>query len=92
MVHFSLSISRGGFPSTLLERRAGCSIDVVLVGVHQCMQNFVPQDHKRSRAGFFEGASWPPKFCLLLWKTPVSEDHVSRPAQSPWFLFSDFSM
>ena len=55
MVHFSLSISRGGFPSTLLERRAGCSIDVVLVGVHQCMQNFVPQDHKRSRAGFFEG-------------------------------------
>jgi hypothetical protein len=71
MVHFSLSISREGFPSTLLERWAGCSIDVVLVGVHQCMQNFLPQDHKRSRAGSFEVASWLPQFCLLLWETPV---------------------
>jgi hypothetical protein len=35
--------------------------------VHRYMQNFLPEDHKFSGAGFFEGASSSlPQFCLLL--------------------------
>lgn len=49
------------------------------------MQSVLRQDHKHRRAGFFEGASWLPQFCLLLWRLRF-EDHLSVLVQPPCFL------
>jgi hypothetical protein len=51
------------------------------------MQSVLRQDYKRRRAGFFEGASWLPQFCLLLWRLQF-EDRPSVPVQH--HVFSQF--
>lgn len=58
-----------------------------LVGVHQCIQSVHGRRTKCSRAGFFEGASWLPQFCLLLWRGLWFEDHIFCAGATTMFSF-----